>query len=42
LRRNTLELGARYKKAFDGFGLNLSGGYLTAAPVANSGGRNKH
>jgi predicted porin len=42
LRRNTLELGARYKLALDGFGLNLSGGYLTAAPVANSDGANKY
>ena len=41
LRRNTLELGVRYKKTFDGFGLNLSGGYMTAAPVANSDGPNK-
>ena len=42
LRRNTLEVGARYKATFDGVGLNLSGGYLTAAPVANSDGPNKY
>jgi predicted porin len=42
LRRNTLELGAHYKLALDGFGLNLSGGYLTAAPVSNSDGANKY
>jgi predicted porin len=41
LRRNTLELGARYKATFDGFGLNLSGGYLSAAPVGNTTGPNK-
>jgi predicted porin len=42
LRRNTLEVGARYKAVFDGVGLNVSGGYLTAAPVANSDGANKY
>jgi predicted porin len=42
LRRNTLELGVGYKAAFDGFGLNVSGGYLTAAPVANSDGAAKY
>ncbi len=36
LRRNTLEVGARYKAVFDGLGVNVSGGYLTAAPVADS------
>jgi predicted porin len=41
LRRNTLELGARYKATFSGFGLNISGGYMTGAPVANSDGPNK-
>jgi predicted porin len=41
LRRNTLEIGARYKTTFDGFGINLSGGYLTAAPISNSTGANK-
>jgi predicted porin len=35
LRRNTLEVGARYQAKFDGVGLNVSGGYLTAAPVAD-------
>jgi predicted porin len=35
LRRNTLELGAGYKATFDGIGLHVSGGYLTAAPVAD-------
>ena len=42
LRRNTLEVGARYKATFDGFGLNVSGGYLTAAPVSNTSGANKY
>jgi predicted porin len=42
LRRNTLEVGARYKAVFDGLGLNLSGAYLTAAPVANTSGANKY
>jgi predicted porin len=42
LRRNTLEVGARYKALFDGLGVNVSGGYLTAAPVANSDGPNKY
>ena len=42
LRRNTLEVGARYKLAYDGVGLNLSGGYLTAAPVSNTSGANKY
>jgi predicted porin len=36
LRRNTLELGARYKSTFGPLGVNMSGGYLTAAPVADS------
>ncbi|MCB8876848.1 porin [Acidisoma silvae] len=34
LRRNTLELGGRYKAVFDGIGLNVSGGYMTAGAVA--------
>jgi predicted porin len=42
LRRNTLEVGARYKATYDGFGLNVSGGYLTAAPVDNTSGANKY
>jgi outer membrane protein OmpU len=42
LRRNTLEIGARYKTTFDGFGLNASGGYLTAGPIANTSGPNKY
>jgi predicted porin len=42
LRRNTLEVGARYKATLAGIGLNVSGGYLTAAPVANSDGPNKY
>ena len=42
LRRNTLEIGARYKTTFDGFGINISGGYQTAAPVSNTSGPNKY
>jgi predicted porin len=36
LRRNTFEAGLRYQTTFSGVGVNLSGGYLTAAPVADS------
>jgi predicted porin len=42
LRRNTLEVGARYKATFAGVGLNVSGGYLTAGTVANSDGPEKY
>jgi predicted porin len=37
LRRNTLEVGARYKQKFGDLGLNMSGGFMTAAPVAYTG-----
>ncbi|MBW4021741.1 MAG: porin [Proteobacteria bacterium] len=42
LRRNTLEVGVRYQTTVDALGINLSGGYLTAAPIANSSGANKY
>ena len=42
LRRNTLEIGAGYKTTLDGFGLHVSGGYLTAGPIANTSGANKY
>ncbi|GAB0117513.1 porin [Acidisoma sp. 7E03] len=37
LRRNTLELGIRYKQKFGALALNTSAGYMTAAPVAYTG-----
>jgi predicted porin len=36
LRRNTYEIGARYKAAFGPVGLNVSGGYLGAGTVSSS------
>jgi predicted porin len=42
LRRNTLDVGAGYKAVYDGVGIHLGAGYLTAAPVANTSGANKY
>lgn len=42
LRRNTFEAGVRYQATFSGVGLNLSGGYLNAAPIGNTTGAQKY
>ncbi|HTI01258.1 MAG TPA: porin, partial [Acidisoma sp.] len=37
LRRNTFELGGRYRQKFGALGLNMSAAYMTAAPVGYTG-----
>jgi hypothetical protein len=37
-RKNTIDAMVQYTMTMQGFGVKLSGGYITAAPIGNSGG----